>query len=606
MTAILALTAKGGVLARRLQQAIPDATVYGLQGRVADADAYFTTFSEKVSMLFEQGETLVAICSAGIVMRVLGPLLSDKRSEPPVLALSEDGASVVPLLGGHHGANRLARDIANATGGVAAITTTGDLRLGFSLDEPPAGYVVANPALVKPVTAALLAGEPVRLLHQAGPGTWPPIEGADGALTEYTICVTDRAAPEQLGQTLFIHPPVLTVGVGAERGVPPVEGAEAVRITMEEAGLSALSVAAVGSIDIKADEPAVLAAADALGAPIRLFDAATLEEQAPRLANPSDLVFRETGCHGVAEGAALALAGDRSELVIPKRRFGRVTVAVARAKNPEHLEKGRARGSLYVVGIGPGAPAWRTGEAVAALRKAEVAIGYDLYLDLAADLIAHAEQIRSPLGEEADRAARALEIAATGRSVALICSGDPGIYALATLVFETLDRAGDRALNGVDVTVVPGISAFQATAARLGAPMGHDFCLISLSDLLTPRPAIRNRVKAAADGDFVIAFYNPQSLRRRTLLGEAIETLRASRPADTPVAVARSVGRPDETITITPISQFDPDSVDMMSLVVVGNSETRHRVIAGRDRLYTPRGYARKMDAPLRAGKEGT
>ncbi|MDF1751114.1 MAG: precorrin-3B C(17)-methyltransferase, partial [Alphaproteobacteria bacterium] len=174
------------------------------------------------------------------------------------------------------------------------------------------------------------------------------------------------------------------------------------------------------------------------------------------------------------------------------------------------------------------------------------------------------------------------------------CSGDPGIYALATLVFELLADTEDRALKAVDVEVVPGISAFQLAAARLGAPMGHDFCLISLSDLLTPVAAIRQRLAAAAQGDFVTAFYNPQSKRRRTLLPEAREVFLAQRPPTTPVALCRQLGRPEESIIVTTLQDFDPSIVDMFTLVVIGSSTTRSFDHAGIPRAFTPRGYADK------------
>jgi len=269
-------------------------------------------------------------------------------------------------------------------------------------------------------------------------------------------------------------------------------------------------------------------------------------------------------------------------------------VAIARAPQVNAAAVGRSSGKLFVVGTGPGQAAWRTGESVKALKAADTVVGYGLYLDLAADLIAGKERLESPLGAEEDRVRLALEAAATGKTVALVCSGDPGIYALATLVFEVLEKSEDRAMRGVDIAVCPGISAFQAASARLGAPMGHDFCLISLSDLLTPREAILKRLDAAASADFVTAFYNPQSLRRRSLLGEAKSRIAAHRPPDTPVAIARSLGRPEEKIEITTIGEFDTESVDMLSLVVIGNSETRRFDVAGRSFVYTPRGYAQK------------
>jgi len=592
MTAIIALTAEGAALARRLQTALPDAVTFGKAGRADGLDRSFEDVQALLQATFLEGTPIVAIMAAAIPVRLLAPLLGDKKIEPPVIAVSQDGASIVPLLGGHRGANRLAVDIAKLTGGHAAVTTAGDIDLGFALDDPPPGWVVANPDLVKPVTAALLAGEPVRLERDAGAGDWPPAErfAEEG---EYTVLVTDRSDAET-GSTLVLHPPVLAVGIGCERNIPAEDGVAALRQVLAAQGLSANSVAAIGSVDLKIDEPAVLAAARSLRLDPRFMTVDELEKITPRLKNPSDVVFQEIGCHGVAEAAALALAGPDADLVVEKQRLGKVTVAVARSRQIDDGSVGRPGGKLFVVGTGPGQAAWRTAESVKALKAADTVVGYSLYLDIAEDLIAGKERLESPLGAEEDRVRLALEAAATGKTVALVCSGDPGIYALATLVFEVLEKSEDRALRGVDVAVCPGISAFQAASARLGAPMGHDFCLISLSDLLTPREAILKRLDAAASADFVTAFYNPQSLRRRSLLGEAKTRIAAHRPADTPVAIARSLGRPEEKIEITTIGEFDTESVDMLSLVVIGNSETRRIDVAGRSFVYTPRGYAQK------------
>ncbi len=592
MTALIALTAEGSALARRLQAALPDSVTFGKTGRADGLDQTFDDVQALLQAKYLEGTPIVAIMAAAIPVRLLAPLLGDKHVEPPVIAVSQDGASVVPLLGGHRGANRLAVTIAEATGGHAAVTTAGDVDLGYALDDPPPGWVVANPQLVKPVTAALLAGEKVALMQEAGPGDWPPGDRfADGG--DYTVRVTDRAEAST-PTTLVLHPPVLAVGIGCERDIPAEDGVAAVRQVLKAQGYAPDSVAAIGSVDLKADEPAVLAAARALGGTARFFTVDELEALTPRLKNPSDVVFQEIGCHGVAEASALALAGPEASLVVEKQRVGKVTVAVAKAPRLAAEPAGREGGRLFVVGTGPGQAAWRTGESVKALKAADTVVGYGLYLDLVSDLIAGKDRLESPLGAEEDRVRLALETAASGKTVALVCSGDPGIYALATLVFEVLEKSEDRAMRGVEIAVCPGVSAFQAASARLGAPMGHDFCLISLSDLLTPREAILKRLDAAASADFVTAFYNPQSLRRRSLLGEARDRIAAHRPADTPVAIARSLGRPEEHIEITTIGEFNTESVDMLSLVVIGNSETRRIDVAGRSFMYTPRGYAQK------------
>ncbi len=438
--------------------------------------------------------------------------------------------------------------------------------------------------------------------------------------------------------SLIYHPRRLAIGLGCERDADPAEAVELVQRTLEESGLAAESIALVASIDLKADEPAVLETAERLGVPARFFSAAALEAETPRLANPSEAVFREVGAHGVAEGAALTAGGPNATLIVAKQKSARVTCAITEAPNViDPTKVGRARGKLAIVGIGPGSAEWLTPEARRLLETCDATVGYSLYLDLVAPLIAHAERFQSPLGAEEDRVRKALELAGEGRAVALVSSGDAGIYALATLVFECLDAEArtfshrekvvaerpDEGMRGnqgsspspasfgdtlslwervgaasrIEIVVAPGVSAMQAAAARAGAPLGHDFCAISLSDLLTPWETIEARIRAAAEADFVIAFYNPVSQRRRTQLTEAKRILLKHRAPDTPVVLAKNLGRDGETVSMIPLAELSVDDVDMLTLVLVGASTTRQLKAAGRTWTYTPRGYDKKRNA---------
>lgn len=246
---------------------------------------------------------------------------------------------------------------------------------------------------------------------------------------------------------------------------------------------------------------------------------------------------------------------------------------------------------LHLISIGPGDLSQMTPAAQSALQSCDVVIGYTYYIDQIRPLMSDdTEFVLSQLGQEMERADDAVVRAANGRTVAMISSGDIGIYAMASPIFDVLrerewDGTGED--GGPEVTVHPGISAIQATAARLGAPLGHDFCTISLSDLLTPWPVITKRIEAAAWGDFVIGFYNPRSLKRDWQLDYALTELRKHRPDDTPVALARNMTRSDETITVTTLADVDPNDVDMFTLVLVGNSQS---YFIGNG-MATPRGY---------------
>ena len=588
-TVLIVLSAGGLDLARQLQPTLEGAAVHGLAGRADEADLVFHDMMVHLRRLHIEGAAIVGLCAAGILIRAIAPVLSGKRSDAPVVALAEDGSAAVPLIGGHHGANDLAVRIADACGGIAAVTTAGDIRLGFSLDDPPPGWRISNPEQVKPITAALLAGDGARLEIQAGTADWL----AKGPWREDTaaqVIVTDRLRPVA-SDALVLHSPTLAIGVGCERGTTTGELQRLVEETLRYAGLAPQSIAAIGSLDLKIDEPAVHQVAASLGAPACFFDAARLEKESTRLQTPSEIVFQETGCHGVAEGAALALAGPEGELIVAKRKSRRATCAIARSPHDIDTNQGQRRGHLSIVGIGPGDPAWRSPEATATLSEAEFLIGYDRYLDLVADVGGQAERRAYGLGQEADRVCDALTLAGEGHRVALVCSGDAGIYALASLVFETLETAADPVWRRAAITVAPGISAMQAAAARAGAPLGHDFCAISLSDLMTPRRVILERLTAAAAGDFVTALYNPQSARRRDLLRQAQETFLESRPETTPVVIARNLGRVDETVSITTLAELDTDAVDMLTMVIVGNSESRILNHVDGARVFTPRGY---------------
>jgi cobalt-precorrin 5A hydrolase/precorrin-3B C17-methyltransferase len=594
--AIVVLGQSGLELAERIAPALPDAQLYVPSGRSAARAGVvlYQDLSATLRELFAGGRPMVALCSSGIVIRILAPLLADKRNEPPVIAVAEDGSVVVPLLGGHSGANRLARRIAEILGCPAAITTAGDIRFQLALDDPPPGWHVHNPETAKAIVSALLQGRDVALRVEAADPAW--LTAGRARFTshgELEVRVTERADPGSATR-LVIHPKVLALGVGCERGIEPQELIELVAATVERHGLACGAIACVASLELKAAEPAMRGLAEKLGVPARFFSAAQLEREAPRLAHPSAEVFAVTGCHGVAEGAALAAAGPAGELVVAKTRSARATCALARAPAPlDPARIGRPQGRLALVGLGPGGADWRTPEASALLDNADDWVGYAGYLDLIAlppwrQVTRHA----FALGEEQARVRHALDLAATGRRVALVSSGDPGIYAMAALAFELLERGGDPAWQRVAIAVTPGVSALQAAAARAGAPLGHDFCAISLSDLLTPWTEIERRLGAAAAGDFVTVLYNPASGRRREGLERALEIMGSTRPPATPVVHARNLGRAGETLAVAPLAAFDPSAVDMLSLLIIGSSRTRMFAIPdGRSFVYTPRGY---------------
>ncbi len=248
-------------------------------------------------------------------------------------------------------------------------------------------------------------------------------------------------------------------------------------------------------------------------------------------------------------------------------------------------------GKLFLVSTGPGDKGFMTQNAIEAIRQSTELVAYGLYLEYLGPLIADKKLHALPLGQETERVKRALDLAASGRTTALLSSGDIGIYAMATRVFELLHEVKKFS---VDIEVIPGVSAIQAASSRLGALLGQDFCTISLSDLLTPWKAIEKRVQSAAESDFVIAFYNPKSEQRHWQLSKAKEILINARSVDTPVVLCKQLTREDEQITWTTLGGLDINQVDLLTLVCIGNSQTKIMSLKNKKWIYTPRLYLEK------------
>ncbi len=534
-------------------------------------------------------EAVVAVGACGLVTRLIAPLISDKDSDPAVLVVDPQGRFVVPLLGGHAaGGDRLSQTIAALVGGEAVLTGASAARGRLPLDAfGQAWGWRRGKGDWRGLMVESAHGNRISLRQESGNSLWQTLEAAGS--TE-TAGPADLVISPHAGDGCRWHPPALWLGLGCERDTSLAVLERLVAEGLAQQGLAPEAVAGLASIDRKGDEPALLALAEQRGWPLRLYDAPTLA--GVTVPHPSEAVAREMGTPSVAEAAALqaaSQAGGASRLLLEKTigragagERGAATLAVALAER----QWAPQRGSLQLVGSGPGAIALLSGEARQALAATTVWVGYGLYLDLLEPL-RRPDQLRREgrLTEETARCAEALDLARQGIDVALISSGDSGIYGMAGLALElwlqlpVLDRPA--------FTVHPGLSALQLAAARAGAPLMHDFCTISLSDRLTPWEVIERRLKGAANGDFVVALYNPRSLGRPWQLGRAIELLGEGRPASTPVLLARQLGRAEEMLSLHTLGSLPEDQVDMLTLVLVGNSSTR--VQDGR--MVTPRGY---------------
>lgn len=545
--------------ARRIQQVYPAAQIHGLAGRVEGADLVYQAFGETLRELYQQDTPIIALCAAGIVIRTLAPLLLEKGAEPAVLAVAEDGSAVVPLLGGLGGVNVMARDIAAGLQVTAAITTSGELRFGTCLLNPPSGYALADLEAGKRFVSDLLAGHSVRI---EGAAPWldqaqlPQDPQAQRAIHVGSGVRAARA------DELLIYPRSVAVAVSA--AVDDV--ANAVRASLQQAKVALQSLACLVAADSEIASANLREAALELGVPLRFVAAQPDVEALVRAAVPGTAVVTANG------------------------------LAIAVAEQPLQVSSiGRPRGRLAVIGLGPGAAELMVPAVKAELARATDVLGYETYVRMAGpfrdDQVQHCTDNR----EEMQRARHAFRLAAAGRSVIVVSSGDPGVFAMAAAVLEALHESNDPAWHSVDLEILPGVSASLATAAQAGAPLGHDFCVMSLSDNLKPWSIIEKRLDLAAEADLALAFYNPISRARPWQLGRALEIVARHRVPQTPVVLGRDIGRPGQTLRTTTLGELTPDQVDMRTMVLIGSSTTCTFARAdGKTWVYTPRWYGEK------------
>ncbi|WP_192563343.1 precorrin-3B C(17)-methyltransferase [Pseudomonas gozinkensis] len=545
--------------ARRLQQVYPAAQIHGLSGRVEGADLTYSEFGATLRELYQQDTPIIALCAAGIVIRTLAPLLLEKGVEPPVLAVAEDGSAVVPLLGGLGGVNVMAREMAAALEVAAAITTSGELRFGTCLLNPPGGYALGDLEQGKRFVSDLLAGHSVRI---DGAAPWlAQAQLPEDPQAQRSIHVSSEAR-EASASELLIYPRSVAVAVGADVVDPP----GAIRDALQQAGVAIQSLACLVAADDQMASPALREAALELAVPLRFAPASDIGE-----------LVRDA----VPDARIITTSHD---------------IAIAVAEKPLDVSQiGRPRGRLAVIGLGPGAAELMVPAVKAELARATDVLGYETYVRMAGpfrdDQVQHCTDNR----EEMQRARHAFRLAAQGRSVIVVSSGDPGVFAMAAAVLEALHESTDPAWHSVDLEILPGVSASLATAAQAGAPLGHDFCVMSLSDNLKPWSIIEKRLDLAAEADLALAFYNPISRARPWQLGRALEIVAQHRTPETPVVLGRDIGRPGQTLRTTTLGALTPDQVDMRTMVLIGSSTTcTFPRATGGDWVYTPRWYGEK------------
>ncbi|MEO5329207.1 MAG: precorrin-3B C(17)-methyltransferase [Magnetococcus sp. THC-1_WYH] len=636
--ALIAITRRGIVAAVSLAEQWPKARVFALRTRADGMEHPRVTWIEPplsghIAAILAHHDPVIFFAALGATVRLIAPHLQNKQEDPAVLSVDEGHRFVLPVVSGHQGgANRWAEQVAGMLGGQAIITTASDAMglLPVDILGREWGFQVeGDKATLTRMAGHMVAGVPLALVQESGSREWrkgyDPFPGhvvtlerweeADPNQFRGLLWISRAAVSRQMrsvweGRMVVYRPPVgqgeaVAVGMGCDRGtsVATVEAALAQVLTSHF--LDENDIKVLASIDVKQDEAALLALGRRLGKKMVFYPAVELAQV--DVPHPSATVLRHVGTPSVAEAAAIrAAGGSMADLVVEKWCYQgddgkNVTLAIARLAAETVERSGQGMGALFLVGLGPGDHGQMTQRARQVLQEVDCIVGYKTYIKLLGALTHGKEIVGSAMRQELDRCMEACRRAASGQKVALVSSGDVGVYGMAGPTMEILFASG--LLARMTVEIVPGITALVSAASRLGAPLTHDFAAISLSDLLTPWAVIETRLEAAAAGDFVTALYNPKSGKRTTQIERAREIFLRFREGTTPVALVTSAYREGESILLTDLERMTQHPIGMQTTVLIGNRSTFIRD----GWMVTPRGYGGKydLDAKVRAAVEG-
>ncbi|MCX7793805.1 MAG: precorrin-3B C(17)-methyltransferase [Thermodesulfovibrionales bacterium] len=596
--AIFYLTRQGLNLAERLKALYPDASLLRFR-------------SDIIPSLWKDSDALIFIMATGIVVRTIAPFINNKKIDPAVVVLDEKGKYAISLLSGHlGGANELAKKIAEFLGGEAVITTSSDINNLTPLDIwiKKHELVIENEDKLPQVATRLIDRGFLNVYSEGDmelPSDFIRVSEPHSA----DVVITNKDLRFMFNDSrLILRPKNLFVGIGCNSGTSEEEIEKALRKVLDDHGFSFLSIHSIATIDRKTEEPGLTEFARKYNFKIIPYTADELNSiiKGEHSKFPlSDSVFKATGAMAVAEPAAL-LASGSDGLSVRKQKIGNVTIAIAEKKFHKVIEdENKYSKKIYIIGTGPGDAGYIIPKAIEALRVSDVIIGYTTYIELIKDLVKDKEIISTGMTKEIERARMAVDLALSGRTVSVISGGDPGIYGMAGLVLEmirkhelSLMHKGPKDKNPslithnsyLSIEIIPGISALNACAARLGAPLMHDFVCISLSDRLTEWSLIEKRLELAAQGDFVTVLFNPRSKGRPEHINRARDIFLKYRAPETPVGIVKGAMRKNERIVLTDLKHMPVHEIDMETTVIIGNSKT----YIWNNWLITPRGYERK------------
>ena len=541
---------------------------------------------------WQEIDLIIFIGSIAASIRIINSFLTSKDQDPGVIVIDNKCSKIVPLIGLHQSnTQNIACQIANLFGGEIIETNNSNNQSFLNLDAFGNQWGWQRFGNIKDWSKLVIKqanNEKIFCKQSSGNSLWKNSESGEiiNQINEKEIVKPDATFHVSIFENheTSWHPPVLWIGIGCERNTSKDLIANSLNNFFESRNLSQKSIAGFATIDIKNNEKGILELVKEKNLPIKFFSKEDLSKMI--VPNPSNVVQNEIGTPSVAEASCLIAAGEESKLLEEKRIFknesGAVTIAVAESKNqynPTH-------GEIHIIGSGPGDISFLTNNARKALSRCTVWIGYKMYLDLIKPIKRNDQVlIESKLTEEKERCSKAIKLAEEGIKVALISSGESGFYGMAGLLLELLQKIKKEYRPYFEVH--PGISSVQLAAAISGAPLMNDFCSVSLSDKLTPWSLIEKRIEGALLGDFVIALFNPQSIERNWQLKSIIDICLKSRHSDTPVLIARQVGRDNQTKKFFTLNTIPFKEIDMLSIIIIGNSQTTLV-----DEIFlTPRGY---------------
>ncbi len=569
-----------------------------LEKKIEDDEIPFIKPKEFFKEKWKNLELIIFIGSIGASIRLINSFLTSKDQDPGVIVVDNKCSKIVPLIGLHHSnTQNIAFQISNLLGGQIIITNNSNHKRFLNLDSFGNQWGWKKSGKIKNWSKLVIKqakNEEIFCKQLLGNKLWKTSESGK------IINQINKQETEKPDSTFHVsifnnhettwHPPILWIGIGCERNTSKELIANSLKIFLESENISHYSIAGFATIDIKKNEKGILELAEENNLPVKFFTKEDLSKII--VPNPSTVVKKEIGTSSVAEASCLLAAGEKSRLLKEKRIFkdkdfmisknGAVTIAIAEAKN----QYNPADGEIHIIGSGPGDISFITNDSRKALARCTVWIGYRMYLDLIKPL-KRSDQIfiESELTEEKERCSKAIKLAEEGIKVALISSGESGFYGMAGLLLELLQKIKKEYRPYFEVH--PGISSVQLAAALSGAPLMNDFCSISLSDKLTPWSLIEKRIEGALLGDFVIALFNPQSIERNWQLKSVIDQCLKSRQGNTPVLIARQVGRENQSKKFFTLKTIPLKEVDMLSIIIIGNSQTTLV-----DEIFlTPRGY---------------